>query len=479
MLAIAILTEPRRWPLLLMAAEAGTIVAPALLRVGPPSASILLGLLAGLQAVALATALRTINPRPLALRTLREFSRYLLVAVLGGTIAASILFLAGASRMEGWPAAFPTWRSFTLSALSGYLVVTPTVVLLAEALLPPRRLAPRRWREAGILVLLLVLACGSAFVNHSATWTAFAITLPPLLLWAALRFGAVGASASLLLVTLISTLSPERGPSPFTDRSPGEGAPPLQLFILGIGLPLLGLAVVLDECTRTSVALQSSHARLKDLNHELMAAREEEATRIARELHDDIGQRLALVSIGLGRLRRTCAAGAPGPVADIANLQEQTGAIARTLREISHQLHPAMLDHVGLAAALQLQCEEVNQATGLDVHVADCADTAAVPRDVALCLYRVAQEALNNVVRHSGAHRAELSLRRSGAELELAISDDGRGFVPGAADRRTGLGLFSAAERVRLVGGTLAVDSAPGGGTTLRAAVPFEDAEHA
>jgi len=357
----------------------------------------------------------------------------------------------------------------------GYLTTTPTLVLLADRQQSIRRASKRRWLEAGVLGLLLVLTCGVLFAgsgNRQATWTGFAMMLPPLLLWSALRFGTLGASAALFLVSVSSTYSTSRGHGPFINESPGDNTLSLQLFILGTGVPLLGLAVVLSEQRRTRAALEATHTRLRELNRELITAREEEGSRIARELHDDVGQRLALVMIGLSRLRR----GHP----EAGRLQEQTSAIAHSLRQISHQLHPAALVHVGLAAALKLKCEEVRQATGLVVRLVPEGDTSALPPEVALCLYRVAQEALTNVVRHAEARRVDLALRHPGAGPVLEVTDDGRGLGATAADGAgPGLGLRSASERVAAVGGTLTVADAPGGGTTVRVTIPLGETRDA
>ncbi len=480
MLAIALLTEPRRWPAVIGAAAAGSSLLFAALDVLPLPAAMLLGLLAGVQTVAVATMLRGALHGPLALDTLQEFLVYCGTIVLGAFLA-STLFLFGAWSTGFRPATFLFWRTFALSVLLAYLSVTPTIVLIAGKRDPLRRGAPGGRIEAGLLGLLLALACGLVFssqINRSLTWTGFAMTLPPLLLWAAVRCGTLGASAALLLVSVISTFSASHGLGPFAEESAGENLLSLQLFILGTGVPLLGLAVVLSEQRRTQSALEDSHARLRGLNRELLTAREAEGTRIARELHDDVGQRLALVSIGLGRLRQqvgaqTDAHARLGTVADILRLQEQASSIGRTLREISHQLHPAALEQVGLSAALRLQCEEVREATGLAVHMVNHGDTATVPADAALCVYRVAQEALTNVIRHSGANRVDLLLRRDDHRLVLEVTDDGCGVTPGPGVAAHGLGLRSAAERADAVGGALTLESSPGAGTTVRMTVPF------
>ncbi len=368
-----------------------------------------------------------------------------------------------------------TWRTFALAVVPGYLTTTPTLVLLADRHRSIRRAPTRRWLEAGVLGLLLVLASGFMFsgaVDRVAAWTGFAMTLPPLLLWAAMRFGTLGASTALLLVSVIATNSTNTGQGPFTNETPGDNTLLSQLFILGTGVPLLGLAVVLTEQQRTRAALEVSHTRLRGLSRELIAAREDEGTRIARELHDDVGQRLALVMVGLSRLRRS------HPEAE--QLREQTSAIAHSLRQISHQLHPAALEHAGLAAALELTCVEVGQATGLMVRLAQEGETIGLPPEVALCLYRVAQEALANVVRHAGARRVVLVLRRGTNGVDLEITDDGRGLGAAAAgEAARGLGLRSAAERVAAVGGTLTLANAPGGGASLHITIPLSETRDA
>jgi signal transduction histidine kinase len=482
MLAIALVSEPRQWPAVIGAGAAGQALLFLILELVPPPTAVLLGLLSGLNTVAVAAVLRAELRGALVLATLREFLVYLIVVLVGGAGLASMLFIAGAWGLRFRPVTFVVWRTFALSAVLGYLTITPMVVRLVQDAELFRRDSLRHRLEAGVLVILLVLVSGLVFAgdaHRSVIWPVSALTLPPLLLWSAVRFGTLGVSASLLLVTVISTLRTAQGLGPFTSQSPGANTLSLQLFILGIGLPLLGLAVVLDEQKRTTTALQSAELRLRGLNRDLMAAREEEGSRIARELHDDVGQRLALVAIGLSRLKRSLAEAAPGPVRDIAQLQEQTGSIVHSVRELSHQLHPAALEHVGLATAIQMKCEEVQHATGLQVRMTSHGDTSDLPREISLCLFRAAQEALNNVIRHSGARSTELSLRRAGTELFLQVTDDGRGFTPTKPDQRTGLGLYSLSERIGLVGGTMTVISAPGRGTTVRLVVPLQETRNA
>jgi two-component system sensor histidine kinase UhpB len=362
-----------------------------------------------------------------------------------------------------------------------YLLLTPTVVLLARS----REIAagtPTRRLEWLMLMLMILLATSIVFggaTGRVALWPVFGVVIPPLLLWAALRFGVIGATGSALIVTIVSTFGTSKGLGPFSFESAADNTLSLQVFMLGTALPLVGLATILAEQRRTMTVLRDTHLRLRGLNRDLVAAREAESTRIARELHDDVGQRLALVSIGLSRLRRAPGLGANGTLGEITRLQEQTSSISRSLRALSHQLHPTALQHAGLVAALQMACDEVGRVTGIDTSLVAEDRATGLSDDVALCLFRVAQEGLNNAVRHASARKICLALRRVDGSLVLTITDDGVGFASGDSHKRPGLGLHSARQRMSLVGGILTIDSAPGSGTTLRAHVPVQESVRA
>jgi two-component system sensor histidine kinase UhpB len=160
-------------------------------------------------------------------------------------------------------------------------------------------------------------------------------------------------------------------------------------------------------------------------------------------------------------------------VNELGDLEASALELADDLRQLSHDLHPAILEHAGLAAALRAHCSEVARVAGLSVAVTvDGIRSVELDAALCLCLYRVAQEALRNVVKHAGAGRVEVSVVATGGAAALVVSDDGRGFEPAHAPR-SGLGLVSMAERVRLIRGTLAIESAPGRGTQVRARVPI------
>ena len=229
------------------------------------------------------------------------------------------------------------------------------------------------------------------------------------------------------------------------------------------------------ELRESEASLRKSHQQNQELAGRLITAQEVERARIARELHDDVGQRLASFSIALGTLRRRFP-GAPQPVHDeLAGLQRETVTLGNDLRLLSHELHPALLEHLGLVDALRRRCEEVSAESGVTVAFDVTSELGQVPDDVALCLYRVAQEALRNVVNHAQARSARVELSRQNGRVAMRIADDGRGFEPGMAAGRRGLGLISLDERVRMLAGTLGIESAPHVGTIVSVTVPFGD----
>jgi two-component system sensor histidine kinase UhpB len=181
---------------------------------------------------------------------------------------------------------------------------------------------------------------------------------------------------------------------------------------------------------------------------------------------------MALNALG----RRLPDDGPPELRQEVAGLQARTAEVAEGIRQLSHALHPGVLEHVGLVAALRGYCREFEREHGLPVTFRADGALGAVPSDVALCLYRVTQEGLSNVARHAGARHAEVAVRREEDEAVLTVRDDGCGFDLGEARGRRGLGLTSLDERVRLVRGRLTIDTQRQRGTELRIVVPLSEA---
>jgi signal transduction histidine kinase len=208
---------------------------------------------------------------------------------------------------------------------------------------------------------------------------------------------------------------------------------------------------------------------LRELSGKLIAAQEDERRRIARDLHDSVGQRLALVSVRLHELQRLLPPA--GEAADLlGHLSSDSQTVARDVHSLSHRLHSAKLDALGLVAAVAGECREMS-AHGVLVHFTETG-VPPVSSEVALCLFRIAQESLSNIVKHSGASTARVRMTGRDNAVVLFVEDGGVGFVADA--RVEGLGLVSIRERVRSVGGVLTVRSAPGQGTAVEARVPAQ-----
>lgn len=221
--------------------------------------------------------------------------------------------------------------------------------------------------------------------------------------------------------------------------------------------------------------VQAGRARAQLLSQRLLEAQEAERRRLARELHDEIGQILTAVKLNLQAVR-----GLARQPAALPPLDESLAVVDRALRQVrslSLDLRPSLLDDLGLVAALRWYLDRQAQRAGFAAEfAADPADLRAAPNVETAC-FRVAQEALTNVVRHARARRVKVELGRHGAELHLAVRDDGSGFDVAAArrlaTRGTSLGLLGMEERVLLMGGEVSIQSAPGHGTEIRARLPL------
>jgi signal transduction histidine kinase len=219
--------------------------------------------------------------------------------------------------------------------------------------------------------------------------------------------------------------------------------------------------------------LRWSYEQTRSLAGRLLTAQEAERARIARELHDDVSEGLAALSLevqGLKNARGLVQGDALRPT--LAALQQGIAGVADRIRTLSHELHPEIIHHVGLVAALASHCQEVQGRHGLPVTFAVRDDGGLFSPDAELCLFRIAQEVLRNSCKHARAHAAHVTLGCNGATVELSIEDDGVGFDLARARQQDGLGLLSIDERVRLLNGSASIETAPGAGTRVRVRVP-------
>jgi PAS domain S-box-containing protein len=237
-------------------------------------------------------------------------------------------------------------------------------------------------------------------------------------------------------------------------------------FFDGQGRMLRIIGIVADVTER-----KLAEEALSSVSRRLIEAQEQERARISRELHDDLSQRMALLQIGLEQFEHDTRGLSSQARQQLHKIAEVTTEISSGIHNLSHRLHPSKLDTLGLLASLGGLCREFSEQHRLHVQFVHHDVPGQIPQDVTLCLFRVAQEALQNVAKHSGATEAQVDLSGHGDGIELCVSDSGAGFSPESATGGVGLGLISMRERLRLVGGQLAVESEPSRGTRIHARV--------
>ena len=227
------------------------------------------------------------------------------------------------------------------------------------------------------------------------------------------------------------------------------------------------LGVNMDITERKTAAEQ-----LRALSASLISAQEQERRRISRELHDDLTQRLCLMAIDLGKLSSQ-----PPPQSDLTEelrfLQERAVQSAELTRHIAHELHPSILDDLGIETALRSYCEEVARREGIEVEFASRGLPQAIKRETASCLYAVAQESLLNIMKHARASRVVVSLAGGNASIHLSIADDGVGLASDPKTAAVGLGIVNMRERARWVNGEFSIESQPGHGACVTVVVPI------
>jgi len=208
---------------------------------------------------------------------------------------------------------------------------------------------------------------------------------------------------------------------------------------------------------------------LTEMGRKLIAAQEQERARIARELHDDINQRLALLGIELEQLQDN-----PSEVGSrVQEVRKKMSKISNDLQALSHDLHSSQLEYLGVVAGMKSWCKDFGERQRMEIDFRSSEAPHSVPSEIGLCLFRVLQEALHNAAKHSGVKRIEVQLAENSGEIHLVVSDLGRGVDIESARQGRGLGLTSMRERVRLVNGTISIESRPMGGTTIHVRVPF------
>ena len=394
---------------------------------------------------------------------------FVVFGVLFAPLATSFLD-AAAVVITGWGRDY--WylslERFWTNALAE-LTIVPTVVFFSSKDISwIRRVNIARWGEAALLTLGTVVVAFLVFGLQDvspATTPALLYAPLPFLLWAAARFGLAGLSLSLLSLALTSTWFTMHGREPFPYASLPQNILSLQILFCVVSVPLMFLSAVMAEARRT-------HESLRRISVSLIEAQEQERHRIARELHDDLGQELALVNVMLDKLREESHASL-GPA--LTDLSSRVLAISETTRELSHGLYPTQLEYLGLQKAVRKLCNEVQRGKEISFHLTIGNLPDELPPSTSLALYRVAQETLHNIITHSEAKNVQVELASDNGQISLRIIDDGVGFDVNHGG--AGLGLASMRQRVQALGGSIDISSSPRAGTQIevRVRVPFRE----
>jgi signal transduction histidine kinase len=323
------------------------------------------------------------------------------------------------------------------------------------------------WLEAALLLTALVLlGCATFFTQLEATPSALLYSLIPLLLWAALRFGSDGVSNCMIFVAIFSVWGAVHGQGPFAGSEPQASSLRLLFFLLFAATPFILLAAVAEDRERAMLIQRALSGRL-------ISAQEQERRRIARELHDDISQKLAILSLEVEHAKRDPDGSSVSLKEALDKVQKSCSELMRELHSLSHELHSSNLEYMSIASALEYFCKEFSQTYGVVVQFRQENVPRKLPQDVALSLFRIAQEALNNARKYSETETFSVELAGKANEIRLTVRDWGAGFDIEEVRRTGGLGLVSMEERAHLVEGNISIQSRPGAGTMIVVTAPL------
>jgi len=226
-----------------------------------------------------------------------------------------------------------------------------------------------------------------------------------------------------------------------------------------------GILIFAEDITRR----KHMEEALASLSRKLIESQEQERARIGRELHDDINQRLAMLAVGLEQLQDN-----PREAArHLQELRDETIAISGDVQALSHELHASKLEYLGVVAGMRSWCKEFSERQNMEIDFTSNV-YSVLPFEIGLSLFRVLQEALHNIIKHSGVRRAEVQVLQRSHEFRLIVRDTGSGFDIEEARKGSGLGLTSMKERVQLLNGQLSIESKPMSGTRIHVRVPFK-----
>jgi two-component system sensor histidine kinase UhpB len=463
----------RRWAALVGSAFLGLFATGVAF--GLPPGDTALVLVAALVLVPLAGWL--LRQMPDALPNLDDFSRLAALVFVAVTAlpAVSALLVEYASRFTSFRGSILSdWANIAMAHSLGYVLYLPVWLSL--------RNPEAAVRQPGTLSLMFLALMALSFVALGALWytlgdrpglvPVMCLAPAPVVIFAILRTQMSGSAITIFFIALMAAHMSVHGYGPYIADSAPNSTLAVQLWSLLAALCALILSVMVEQRYSSRRALGRAHEDLRELAGRLIATQEQERARLARDLHDDINQRLAASSIGLSALRRQVA---PALHDEVNHLREIMVSLSEDVRQLSRQLHPSVLEHAGLRDALDALCRVPRRASTLEIVLIADRGVDRLSHDIALCFYRVTQEAIANAVRHASATRITIKASMDIDGASLWIFDNGRGFDPIASEHaRPGLGLISMNERAKLLGGRFELRSAPGRGVDLWMHIPLD-----
>jgi signal transduction histidine kinase len=465
LLAALILAPPRMWLFFLLTVLPAHLIAQY--EAGVPALTAL-GWFVGNAGEALigAAFIRHFRKERVLFRTVQGLMVYLLFGVLIAPLVTSFLD-AAVVMLTGQGSDYWRWWVTRISSNAiADLTLAPTLIVLALGAMPwKRRVNFWRYVEACLLagavvsVTLLVFGTGIVIRNHAPI---LICGLLPILLWAAVRFGPGALSASMLVIAVVSAWNATHGRGLFASALMEENVSSLKVFLSVLTVPLLALAVVLTE-------RRSKEDLLRDTRRKLVRAREQARHRFARTLHDDVAQQLTLLGVEVGQLRIAADASIRQR---LDRVYDQVSHLSEATRDLSHDLYPFELEYLGLVPALRKLCARIAGPSGIAVSFIEENVSPQLDSNISLCVYCLAQEALQNVTKRGRAHTVAVTLVGSSKQITLRIADDG--LISNAAQQSNEYReLAGSCEQVMVFGGSVRTKSVGGEGTIIEASLPL------
>ena len=461
LVAILMLVRTRIWPALILVSFAGFVLVD--LHLGVPVASIAWFIPADtIEVLTAAIGLRYWFGHVPRLNNINSLAKYGFVAVFLAPCAAALVSAPGIPG-DYWT----SWRIAFLSEVLAFLTLTPAILSWVSE--GPEWAQKRRvyhFEFAALTVTTVLLGYFVFAADTNSDSPALLYSLVPVLLWSALRFAWIGITSSMIIISFLSVwgLVHERGP--FNALGSENSMLILQLFLIVAAIPLMILTAVVED-------REFAGKQLARLSRSLIEAQEEERKRIAREVHDDYSQRLAMLAIDVQKLAAEIGDSSPGTSHQLVNCYQRISELSADMHSLSHQLHSSTLESLGLVAGIKGFCREFAEAEHVQVDFTHENVPRSIPGDVALCFFRIVQEGLRNVKRHSGIEKANVHIEWSGESLHLAVYDEGKGFDLRTPPAGGGIGIWSMRERLRLSGGRLQIQSHQMQGTKIDAWLPL------